>query len=423
MAIVTLNYGSRGLSCEFDTDRFDIIKAPESTPPLSDPQIGCKLDSPIGHSNIEDCVENGSSVLIVVPDATRSSASGQIVNLLVRRLIAAGIQPYDIRAIIATGIHKKASDAEKAEILSPFIYQRIKTLDHDPMNLMGLLKVGETATGIPVELDRALFEHDHVFLIGSVSFHYFAGFTGGRKLICPGLASSRTIAETHRLAFDCRTFSRRMGVGTGILDDNPVHEAFVQAAAFAPRPFLINTIVDEVGECVDIFCGDLVASHEAACMAYAVNHSVDIKEKRDLVIASCGGSPYDINLIQAHKSLDAASNACRDGGTIVLVAECSEGLGRSDMSKWFDASDSRELAHRLCEKYQVNGQTAWSIREKSERFNILIVSNFDRETSRSFGFDKIEFPDLKQFVESGGKTGYILPRAASINIKERSRPN
>ncbi|QQS32406.1 MAG: nickel-dependent lactate racemase [Acidobacteriota bacterium] len=423
MAVISLKYGSQELSLKFDPDLFDIIEASEPTTPLSDSEVGRKLDSPIGHSNIEEYVEKGGSVLLVVPDATRSSASGQIVNLLVRRLIASGIQPFDIRAIIATGIHRKTTDAEKADILTPFIYQRIKTLDHEPKDLMGLIRVGETATGVPVELNRALFEHDHVFLIGSVSFHYFAGFTGGRKLICPGLASSRTISETHKLAFDCETLSRRKGVGTGMLKGNPVHEAFLQAAAFVPRPFLITTLVNEAGECVDIFCGDLSASHEAACTAYAKNHSVTIKEKRDLVIASCGGSPYDINLIQAHKTLENASKACVDGGTIVLLAECQEGLGRDDMGKWFDAADSRDLAVRLCQKYQVNGQTAWSIREKSERFNILIVSNFDEDSVRSFGFEKIEFSALEQLVGTGGRTGYIVPRAASVNIKEKSRPN
>lgn len=423
MAVISVKYGSRELSLEFDPDGFKVIDTPSQTHPLADPEIGSKLDSPIGHSKIEDFVEKGGSVLMVVPDATRSSASGQIVNLLVRRLIAAGIQPYDIRAIIATGIHRKASDAEKAAILTPFIYQRIKVLDHEPKDLMGIISVGTTATGIPVELNRALFEHDHVFLIGSVSFHYFAGFTGGRKLICPGLASPRTISETHKLAFDCNTLSRRKGVGTGTLQGNPVHEAFLQAAAFVRRPFLINTLVNEAGECVDIFCGDLIASHEAACKAYARNHSVVIEEKRDLVIASCGGSPYDIDLIQAHKTLENASKACVDGGTIVLLAECREGLGRDDMAKWFDAADSHELSRKLCTKYQVNGQTAWSIREKAERFNILFVSDFDREAVRSFGFEKVEFAEIQSLFKSDSRSGYILPRSASIDINERSRPN
>jgi nickel-dependent lactate racemase len=415
MAEAILKYGSEQLHLNYDIDRFLFLDSDANEPPLSDAEIGDRLDVPIGTEPLENIVSPGDSVLIVIPDATRNSASGQIVNLVVRRLIASGIQPSDIRAIVATGIHRKATEEEKGYLLTPFIYQRIMTLDHDPRDLMGLLKVGETPTAIPVELNRALFEHDHIVLVGGVSFHYFAGFTGGRKLICPGLASSRTISETHRLAFDCVALSRCEGVGTGILIGNVVHEAFVEAAAFAKPSFLVNTIVNSSGECVDLFCGDWRTSHEVACDFYANNHTVTIAGKRDLVIASCGGSPYDINLIQAHKALDAASKACSEGGTIILIAECRDGLGREDMAKWFESADSRELAAKLCEKYQVNGQTAWSIREKAERFDIRMVSSFDQDAVRSFGFNGISVAGLQHLLDQHHDGGYIIPRAGAIN--------
>src|SRR4029079_4819086 len=129
----------------------------------------------------------------------------------------------------ATGIHRRVTENEKSSILTPFIAQRIKTLDHDLSDLMQIVRLGETSGGIPVELNRALTEHDHVVLVGGVSFHYFAGFTGGRKLVCPGLASSKTVSATHKLAFDCEKENRRDGVGPGLLDGNAVHEAFMEA--------------------------------------------------------------------------------------------------------------------------------------------------------------------------------------------------
>ncbi|MBK9214167.1 MAG: nickel-dependent lactate racemase [Chloracidobacterium sp.] len=413
MAGIDLKYGRGTLPLTFDESRFDVLAAPAAGASLSDAEINGRLDRPISSAPLEDLIAPGETILLVVPDATRQTAAAQIINLLVRRLIANGTAPHEMTIIFATGIHRKVSSDEKAEILTPFIYQRIKTIDHGPRDLMQLVRIGETSGGIPVELNRALVEHDHVVLIGGVTFHYFAGFTGGRKLVCPGLASARTIAETHKLAFDCSTLARREGVDTGLLDGNAVHEAFVEAAAMATPRFAINTIVNDAGEATEVFCGDWIDSHRAACDAYAGMHTVAIAEKRDLVIASCGGRPFDINMIQAHKALDAASRACTDGGTIVLLAECPDGLGRDDMIDWFSAANSRELAARLCEKYQVNGQTAWSLLQKAERFDIRIVTSLADEAAAAMRLRKVQTDDIAALAE--GK-GFIIPTASTLRI-------
>lgn len=413
MTGIDLKYGSGTLPLIYDESGFDILAAPAAGAPLSDAEINARLDRPIGSAPLEDLIAPGETVLLVVPDATRQTAVAQVINLLVRRLIANGTAPHEMTIIFATGIHRKATPAEKAAILTPFIDQRIKTVDHGPRDLMQIVRFGETSAGIPVELNRTLAEHDHVVLIGGVTFHYFAGFAGGRKLVCPGLASARTITETHKLAFDCSARARRDGVGTGLLDGNAVHEAFVEAAAMAAARFAISTIVNDAGEATDVFCGDWTRSHRAACDAYAGMHSITISEKRDLVIASCGGRPFDINMIQAHKALDAASQACTDGGTVVLLAECPDGLGRDDMIDWFSAADSRTLAERLCEKYQVNGQTAWSLLQKAERFDIRVVTLLTDEAVAAMRLKKIQPDGLAEFAQ--GK-GYIIPAASSLRI-------
>lgn len=416
MPEIYLKYGRTAVPFEFEEGRFEILSNPEMRPVLSDVKINEKLDSPIDSKPIEDIVGPGESVLIVVPDATRQTACDRIVNLLVRRLIANGTTPFEISIIFATGIHRTVTEAEKQSILTPFIAQRIKTLDHGPRDLMQIVGLGETSGGIPIELNRALTEHDHVILIGGVTFHYFAGFTGGRKLICPGLASSKTISQTHRLAFDCETKSRRVGVGTALLDGNAVHEAFMEAAAVIKSAFCISTIVDDSGELVDLFCGDWITSHRAACASYADSHTVEAREKRNLVIVSCGGYPHDINLIQAHKALEAASHACSDGGTIILLADCADGLGRSDFLGWFDAKNSDSLAEKLCEKYQVNGQTAWSLMKKTENFNIQLVTAIGEEQVVRMGMKK---PASLEQAFSGldlGSGGYLIPSGSKIFI-------
>ena len=411
MPTIDLRYGNTSIPFAYDPDKFEVLTSRTASIPLSDADIGSALDHPVDSPSLEEIVKPGTRVLLVVPDATRQSGCAQIVNLVVRRLIANSSAPSDINIIFATGIHRAVTEDEKRQLLTPFIAQRIKVLSHDATDAIRNFRVGETSAGIPVELNWLLTEFDHVVLIGSVTFHYFAGFTGGRKLICPGLASSRTIEETHKLAFDCNTKDRRQGVGTALLDDNPVHEAFQEAAALIDPAFSIMTIVNDSGEVTEVHCGNWITSHRRACDSYLARHALEINELRNIVIASCGGYPLDINIIQAHKTLEAASQVCVEGGTIIMLAECADGLGRADFLNWFEAADSNDLAKRLCDQYQVNGQTAWSLLRKAERFDIRIMTSLrvsELERMRLRKVDSLEHA----LSDLGSATGYVLPLGA-----------
>jgi nickel-dependent lactate racemase len=204
-------------------------------------------------------------------------------------------------------------------------------------------------------------------------------------------------------------------VGTGLLDGNAVHEAFMEAAAFAKPSFCVSTIVDDAGAVTDLYCGDWRESHRAACEAYGKDHTIEITEKRDFVVASCGGYPHDVNMIQAHKTLEAASHACNKGGTIVLLAECSDGLGRSDFIDWFDAANPDALAEKLCENYQVNGQTAWNLMRRAENFNVRIVTDLPEEVTRRMRLTKISPESVAKLTD--GDRGYILPYGAKFLIR------
>ncbi|MGI8493939.1 MAG: nickel-dependent lactate racemase [Pyrinomonadaceae bacterium] len=417
MPTIQLRYGNAAIPFDFDENRFQVLGSEKQSRPLSDVEIGERLDTPIDSPRLDEIVKPDETVLIVVPDATREAAAGQIVNLIVRRLISNGTQPGDIRIIFATGIHRAVTEDEKRDILTPFIYQRIKILEHNARDLSQIIRLGETKRGIPIELNRALVEHDHVILVGGVSFHYFAGFGGGRKMVCPGLGSNRTVSETHKLAFDAEQKTRREGVGLAQLTGNAVHEEFMEVVEKINPSFAINTIVNDKGEAVEIFAGNWKTAHEKACEVYAEEHSVKITEKRDTVIVSCGGAPFDLNMIQAHKALEMASHTCTSDGTIIFLAECADGLGRSDFLKWFEAENSAALAEILCEKYQVNGQTAWSLLSKAERFNVEIVTDLSEETTnlmRLYKTPNLQTAMSKIAVDS---VGYILPYGGKFLIK------
>jgi nickel-dependent lactate racemase len=408
-----LAYGRGKISFVDEVGRFQVL-APEdeaAARPLSDAEMGALIDDPFDSQPLEDIISPNESVLIVVSDATRATASGQVVNLLVRRLVQLGVAPHDLRVIFATGIHRPVTPEEKRELLTPFVLQRIRTLDHDAGDAAQHAQLGTTESGTPVELNRALTEHDHVILTGAVGFHYFAGFTGGRKSVCPGLASARTVAATHLQALDFETGGRRAGVGAGKLDGNAVHEECERVAAEIAPSFLINTWTNERGEAVRLFAGDWRTAHRLACAEYADAHTIQIAEKRPLVVASCGGHPHDINLIQAHKTLDMAAHACIEGGTIVLVAECADGTGRDDFLRWFDAADSRALAACLRDAYAVNGQTAWSLLTKAERFDVRLVSRLDDADVRHMRMTPARTVEAA-LAGIGDARGYVMPHGA-----------
>ncbi|MBD0327579.1 MAG: nickel-dependent lactate racemase, partial [Pyrinomonadaceae bacterium] len=412
---IKLGYGRGSLSLNYDEARFGLLEAAKRDEhALTDVEIGAAIDAPIESPRLEEIVAAGESVLIVVSDATRQSASAQVVNLLVRRLIELGVSPRDISIIFATGLHRPVKLEEKRELLTPFIVQRIRTLDHDASASSNFAQLGTTERGTPIELNRALTEHTHVILTGGIGFHYFAGFTGGRKSVSPGLASVRTIEATHMLALDFERGGRRAGVGLGLLEGNAVHEECEEVAAKVAPSFLINAVTDERGRAVHVYAGDWRAAHRKGCAEYAESHSLKIAERREVVIASCGGAPFDINLIQAHKTLEMASYACADGGTIILAAQCTDGTGRADFLKWFTAENSGALASRLREHYEVNGQTAWSLLLKAERFRVLLISELDDEDVRLMRMTPVRTLD-EAFAQVDARAyGYIMPRGASL---------
>ena len=414
MPTIQLGYGSDSIDFEYDPARLEVLSTHYGSTRLSDAEIGAALDDPIESPPLEELIEPGESVLIIASDATRATGSAQVINLLVRRLIQNGVGPADIAIIFATGIHRAVRDEEKAELLTPFIAQRIRTIDHNAYNTANLVQIGTTLEGIPIEVNRALRDFAKVIVTGGVSFHYFAGFTGGRKSICPGLASARTIEATHMLALDFARGGRRTGVGTGLLTGNAVNEECERVGALISPTFAINSIVDNEGRVVRVFGGDWRAAHQRACEVYAAEHSIRIAEKREIVIVSCGGLPYDINMIQAHKALDMAAHACVDGGTIILLAECNDGFGRPDFLKWFDSENSAALETRLREQYEVNGQTAWALLTKTEKFRVHIVTSLDAESVRHMRM--IPAQNIESVIANvtTNVPGYIMPRGAAL---------
>jgi len=360
----------------------------------------------------------GDKVVIVTSDVTRPTGSDVYLPMLVERLNAAGIRDRDIEIVIALGIHRKQTEAEHRKIVGE-LYGRITVTDHDCDDPGALVYLGDTARGVPVEINRHVAEADRLILTGAVTFHYFAGFGGGRKSMLPGVSSRKSCMASHFALLNPEEASgRHPKAVTGNLEGNPVHKAMVEACAKRPPSFILNTVLGPDKKILAVFAGNWLDAHLDGCRFYADAFSAPIAAKADLVVVSCGGFPKDINLIQAHKSMEYASRALKPGGVMILLAECGDGYGNATFFNWFSYQSCEELESALRARYEINGQTAWSVKEKAERFRIVLVSKLPAEEVRTMGMIPAE--SLEQAMTLAAPMlpqdyrAYVIPEGGNV---------
>jgi nickel-dependent lactate racemase len=411
---VALGYGARQIPFTFDPARFDVLAPVESkSARLTDEELHAAIDAPVNSPRLEEIVEAGDRVVIVVPDATRAAGVERIAPLLVERLNRRGLADSQISILIGGGIHRPPTQAEIHSILGGALPGRIAVYPHDANDASTHAALGVTTRGTPVILNRRLVEADRVIIVGAISFHYIAGFSGGRKAILPGCGAESSIQANHLLSFDRETLEKRAGIASGSLDGNPVHEDMTEAVGMLNPSFLVNTVLGEANEIVGLYAGHWRDAHRLGCDEYRAAHAHAVTERRPLVIVSAGGSPRDINLIQSHKALEHASAVLEEGGTMLALAECGGGLGRDDFLRWFVPGGSRATALMLLDDYKINGQTAWGLRRKSERFRLLLVSSLDPDTVRRTGLEP--HPTIESALSTipAQQPGYIIPNGLS----------
>jgi len=321
---------------------------------------------------LDDCqpliakIKSRENVVIVTSDITRYTASEIYLPLLVERLNAAGVSDDRIVIVVALGIHRRQSEAEHRKIIGA-LYGRIKVIDHDCDDPGKLVTVGFTTCGIEVSINRTVAEADHLILTGTIGFHYFAGFGGGRKSILPGVASRAACMASHFNVLNPDDGSGKNSFAvTGNLDKNTVHSAMVEACAMVQPDFILNTVLSPQKKIIAVFAGHWQDAHEAGCRYYAENFAYTLQKPADLAIVSCGGS-----------------QALKYGGVMILLAECRDGYGNATFFNWFQFRDLPSFEKRLRNHYEINGQTAYSQLQKALRFRIILVSSLPPEEVRT----------------------------------------
>ena len=412
-----LKYGST--ICTLDLPPERLAGVISSTPVVVD-----ESPAEIIEAALDDCRQyissfrSGEKVVIVTSDITRYTGSEIYLPLLIERLNRQGIADSDIEILIALGIHRPQTGHEHQKILGT-LSGRIAVSDHHCDAHDSLTFIGTTSNGIKVSINRKAVEADHLILTGTIGFHYFAGFGGGRKSVLPGIASRKACMASHFAVLNPGegTGKNTLAV-TGNLEGNPVHQVMVEGCALAQPAFILNTVLAADKRIIAAFAGHWREAHEAGCRLYRERFAYPLTEKGDLVIASCGGFPKDINLIQAHKSMEYAAQALKVGGVMILLAECRDGFGNGTFFNWFSHKRLEEFEAALRANYEINGQTAYSLLQKAQRFQIILVSHFPQQQVKEMGLIPAQSLDealgLAVALLPEKWRCYLMPEAGSV---------
>lgn len=357
---VKLAYDRQGLEAQIDHDR--VIGPLEIQPvtPIADPaaEIAAKLAAPTGTVPLAELAKGRTSCCIVICDITRPVPNKTIGEAMLPILEAAGIPRSEIFFLVATGMHRPSTDAEKREMLGDEIVANYRIEDHYGTRLDEHAYLGTTDRGIPAWIDKRYVQADLKITVGLIEPHLMAGYSGGRKLICPGLAALETVKIWHG-----PSLLEHPKADCGFLEGNPVHEENTKIALLAGCDFIVNVSIDSARRITSVHAGDMIeAFHEGVRFVEKIV-KVQVKEPVDIVVTSSAGYPLDTTFYQAVKGLIGALPIVKEGGTIIIAAGLKEGIGSPEFMSLFDENvDLDQFMHRILGKdYFVMDQ--WQLEE------------------------------------------------------------
>ena len=389
-----LKYGKEEIQLPIQDKHVIQILNPKKQKALLHPENKLKnlLKNPINSPSLKDLVnqKKAQKILIVVNDITRPTPYEVILPPLLNELDQIGIKKENITFIIATGIHRSNSPEEIKKIFGENIFSAYKFINHD-CDDPHLEDLSDLKSDNKLWVDPIVSDVDFIITTGVIVPHYFAGFSGGRKSILPGICGRKTIEANHAKMV-------HLNARAGNLKDNPVDEEMQEAAEKVGVDFNINVITDENHQIVEIVAGELLASWQQGVEISRQIYLYPIAKKAEVVIASAGGYPKDINVYQAQKALDNAYQAVKPGGTIILLAECAEGYGEPIFENWIEeANTPDDIINRLKKKFVLGGHKAYAIAKLTKEVEVILISSLPPEKVRKLFFIPME--NISQAIE------------------------
>ena len=337
------------------------VVLPQELPKAERGEIENAIDNPMGKSLSDLC---GKTASVLISDITRPSPSHLLLRPLTKRLREIGIS--DINVIFGLGTHRRMTHEEEDLLLKDCAF--MPHVQHDPEKC---IQLGETKRGTPVEIFEDVAASDLVIATGNIEYHYYAGYSGGAKALLPGVSSNRSVVKNHELMRDPRSISGRL--------DSPVRQDMEEAARIGGLDFILNVVLNSRKEVVKAVAGDFITAHRSGAAVVDEMYKKRV-EPAEIVVTCAGGRPKDLNLFQAHKALDNARGAATPGGTIILLAECSEGFGNAAFERWVrEAKCAEDCIDRFGKEYEFGGHKAALIARESLKYDLILVSSMPSE--------------------------------------------
>lgn len=373
-------------------------------------------DGVIGTKPLPELIESDDKVTIVISDMTRFWMRQDILcEILVEYLHETmGIPFENIAVVIALGTHRKNTEEDKKKLAGSYVYEHVASVtDHD-CDAPDLVYVGTTPLGTRVSVNP-LAVGRKVICIGGTVHHIMAGYGGGRKSIVPGIASRETIRMNHQMALDPEQPKSDVRVGSGKILVNPIHQDMCEAAELVHVTFGINIVVDSSSRHSGLFCGDFDKAWKESCRYVQQSYGLPIDYEADVVIVSCGGFPKDLNFYQSTKSLFNGAKAVKKGGTLILLAACSEGSGAKDFFDWIEPLKRGCLDEALRKDFTIGGYIFYAACESIRKARTLLLSGLEPDVIKDMQVDSYRDMDtLLSQVDFKNKDVYIIPYGGSV---------
>lgn len=370
-------------------------------------KIKSAFTNPLDSPTLTEIVnkEKPGKIVIIINDITRPVPYEIVLKPMLAELELAGVSETEITLLIATGMHRAMTEEEVQEMLGEEIVNKYRWVNHNCEEEM--VYAGEV-NDIPLYVNPLIMEADLLCAVGVIAPHYMAGYSGGRKSVLPGVCGRKTIEAHHSLM-------RLPHSRTANLKGNKFHETMVQAAGMVNLRFISNVVVDSKNQVVDLVTGDYLKAWERGVEICQQNSVIELAEPADVVIVSAGGFPKDINLYQAQKALENASYCVKDGGSILLIAECAEGLGEDTFERWLiETSRPEDLEKRIKENFELGGHKAYAIGRVARDHKLYMYSQLEDEVVYQAFMSPVK--SLSDFIKeniTANDLVYVIPHGAN----------
>lgn len=416
-----MKYGKGKVEFSLDSDLVIDELHLNEFPEIADPVAAIQeaIRNPIESKPLREIVKAGETVAFIVNDPTRVADSYVFMPVLLDELNSVGVRDEDMRIVFALGAHREMTEEEMVEAVGANVAKRVKMYNSNARNMDEFDFMGTTSRGTPVYFNKRVTEVDHIVCTGSIVHHFFSGFGGGRKAMLPGVSYIETIRHNHSMMFDPHAV-------IGRLDDNPIYLDQVEGAEMCRPAFLLNVVLDEKKKFLKVFAGDYIKAHREACEFVNQVYGAKIKQEADLVIASCGGHPKDINVYQLQKTMDNAWCAVRDGGVVIILGDCPEGSGsdvyENTMRKY---GTPEKIEAALRKDFQIGAHKAYAVTRLMKKAEFILVSSMPEELVKTLLFTPAK--NINEALEMaykklGSKPSITLMPLGSMTVPINHKP-